>query len=136
MFAGVRVVELAQFVFVPAAGAVLADLGAEVIKIEAITGDPYRTLRIADGRQTKSANLAMEQNNRGKKSLALDLKCEEGRELLQLVETADVFITSLARGIGASVARRRRAARTQSALDLRARQRPGISRRGGKSTGI
>ena len=61
-----------------------------------MTGDPYRTLRIADGRQTKSANLAMEQNNRGKKSLALDLKHEEGRELLlKLVETADIFVTSL-----------------------------------------
>jgi crotonobetainyl-CoA:carnitine CoA-transferase CaiB-like acyl-CoA transferase len=96
MFAGVRVIELAQFVFVPAAGAVLADLGAEVIKIEATSGDPYRTLRIADGRQTKSANLAMEQNNRGKKSVALDLKRAEGRELLlQLAETADIFLTSL-----------------------------------------
>src|SRR5882724_900178 len=96
MFAGVRIIELAQFVFVPAAGAVLADLGAEVIKIEAPSGDPYRTLRIADGRQTKSANLAMEQNNRGKKSLALDLKRAEGRELLlKLAETADIFLTSL-----------------------------------------
>ena len=96
MFEGVRVIELAQFVFVPAAGAVLADLGAEVIKIEAISGDPYRTLRIADGRQTRSANLAMEQNNRGKKSVALDLKHAEGRKLLlELVETADIFLTSL-----------------------------------------
>jgi crotonobetainyl-CoA:carnitine CoA-transferase CaiB-like acyl-CoA transferase len=95
-FNGVRVVELAQYVFVPAAGAVLADLGAEVIKIEALNGDPYRTLRIADGRQTKSANLAMEQNNRGKKSVAIDLKCAAGRELLlQLIETADIFLTSL-----------------------------------------
>lgn len=96
MFNGVRVVELAQYVFVPAASAVLADLGAEVIKVEAVNGDPYRTLRIADGRQTKSANLSMEQNNRGKKSLALDLKKAEGRELLlKLIETADIFLTSL-----------------------------------------
>lgn len=96
IFEGVRVIELAQFVFVPAAGTVLADLGAEVIKIEGITGDPYRTLRIADGRQTKSANLSMEQNNRGKKSIAIDLKTEEGRELLlRLIETADVFLTSI-----------------------------------------
>lgn len=96
IFEGVRVIELAQFVFVPAAGTILADLGAEVIKIEGITGDPYRTLRIADGRQTKSANLSMEQNNRGKKSVGIDLKTEEGRELLlQLVETADVFLTSI-----------------------------------------
>ena len=96
MFKGVRIVELAQFVFVPAASALLADLGAEVIKIETVTGDPYRVLKIADGRQTKSANLAMELNNRGKKSVALDLKTEEGRELLlKLVETADVFLTSI-----------------------------------------
>lgn len=96
MFEGVRVVELAQFVFVPAATAVLADLGAEVIHVEAVTGDPYRTLAINDGRQTASANLSMEQNNRGKKSVAIDLKTAEGRELfLKLIETADVFLTSV-----------------------------------------
>ncbi len=97
IFKGIRVVELAQYVFVPAAGALLADHGAEVIKIEPPgTGDPYRTLKIGDGRETANANLAMEQNNRGKKSLALDLKDAEGREaLLRLIETADVFLTSL-----------------------------------------
>ncbi len=97
IFEGVRVVELAQYVFVPAASALMADHGAEVIKIETPgTGDPYRTLRIGDGRETATANLAMEQNNRGKKSVALDLKNPEGREaLLKLIETADVFITSL-----------------------------------------
>lgn len=96
-FAGVRVVELAQFVFVPAAGALLADQGAEVIHIELPgSGDPYRTLKIADGRVTKSANLSMEQNNRGKKSISIDLKSPEGREVfLRLIETADVFLTSL-----------------------------------------
>jgi crotonobetainyl-CoA:carnitine CoA-transferase CaiB-like acyl-CoA transferase len=96
-FEGVRVVELAQFVFVPAAGALLADQGAEVIHIEPPgSGDPYRTLRIADGRSTKSANLSMEQNNRGKKSVGIDLKTKAGREVfLRLIETADVFLTSL-----------------------------------------
>ena len=96
MFAGVRIVELAQFVFVPAASAVLADLGAEVIHVEAVTGDPYRTMQINDGRQTQSANLSMEQNNRGKKSVAIDMKTREGRELfLKLIDTADVFLTSV-----------------------------------------
>jgi crotonobetainyl-CoA:carnitine CoA-transferase CaiB-like acyl-CoA transferase len=96
-FEGVRVVELAQYVFVPAAGTLLADHGAEVIKIEPPgIGDPYRTLKVGDGRETASANLSMEQNNRGKKSLAIDLKNQEGREiLLKLLETADVFLTSL-----------------------------------------
>jgi crotonobetainyl-CoA:carnitine CoA-transferase CaiB-like acyl-CoA transferase len=97
VFAGVRIVELAQYVFVPGAGVLLADQGAEVIKIEPPgAGDPYRSLRIGDGRELGTANLAMEQNNRLKKSLALDLKSEEGREaLLKLIETADVFLTSL-----------------------------------------
>jgi crotonobetainyl-CoA:carnitine CoA-transferase CaiB-like acyl-CoA transferase len=96
-FAGVRVIELAQYVFVPAGGALLADFGAEVIKIEEPgAGDPYRSLQINDGRRTGSANLSMEQNNRGKKSLGLDLKSAEGREVFfQLIETADVFVTSL-----------------------------------------
>ena len=95
-FKGVRIVELAQFVFVPGAGAILADFGAEVIKIEPPEGDPYRSLQINDGRQTASANLAMELNNRGKKSLAVDLKSAEGREVfLRLIESADVFLTSL-----------------------------------------
>lgn len=97
IFSGVRIIELAQYVFVPGASVLLADQGAEVIKIETPGhGDPYRTLQVGDGREIGSLNLAMEQNNRGKKSLALDLKSEEGREaLLKLIETADVFITSL-----------------------------------------
>ncbi len=97
IFSGVRVLELAQYVFVPGAGVLLADQGAEVIKIETTgTGDPYRTLKVGDGREVGTTNLAMEQNNRGKKSIALDLKSQEGREaFLELVETADVFLTSL-----------------------------------------
>ena len=96
VFAGVRVIELAQFVYVPGAGVMLADQGAEVIKIETIDGDPYRTLRAGGDRNLGDINIAMEQNNRNKKSVALDLKTEEGREaLLKLVETADVFLTSL-----------------------------------------
>jgi crotonobetainyl-CoA:carnitine CoA-transferase CaiB-like acyl-CoA transferase len=97
IFAGVRVIELAQYVFVPGAGVLLADQGAEVIKIESTgTGDPYRTLKIGDGREVGTTNLAMEQNNRGKKSIAIDLKSAEGREVfLKLIETADVFLTSL-----------------------------------------
>src|SRR5262249_9653285 len=60
------------------------------------SGDPYRTLRVGDGRETKSANLSMEQNNRGKKSVAIDLKTPAGRDVfMRLIETADVFLTSL-----------------------------------------
>ncbi|MEZ5743935.1 MAG: CoA transferase [Sphingomonadaceae bacterium] len=96
VFEGVRVIELAQFVYVPGAGAMLADQGAEVIKVETIEGDPYRTLQAGGNRNLGNINLSMEQNNRSKKSIALDLKSEAGREaLLRLVETADVFLTSL-----------------------------------------
>jgi crotonobetainyl-CoA:carnitine CoA-transferase CaiB-like acyl-CoA transferase len=96
VFAGVRVIELAQFVYVPGSAVMLADQGAEVIKIETIEGDPYRTLKVGPSRNLGGINVSMEQNNRNKKSVALDLKSEEGREaLLKLVETADVFLTSL-----------------------------------------
>ena len=96
IFSGVRVIELAQYVYVPGAGVLLADQGAEVIKIETIDGDPYRTLKAGGDRNLGNINIAMEQNNRNKKSVALDLKSEEGREaLLKLIETADVFLTSL-----------------------------------------
>jgi len=96
VFSGVRVIELAQYVYVPGAGVMLADQGAEVIKIEGVDGDPYRTLKVGADRNLGTINIAMEQNNRNKKSVALDLKSAEGREaLLKLVETADVFLTSL-----------------------------------------
>jgi len=97
IFSGVRIIELAQYVYVPGGSVLLADQGAEVIKIETTgTGDPYRTLRIGDGREVSSVNLAMEQNNRGKKSIALDLKSKDGMDaFLALIRTADVFLTSL-----------------------------------------
>lgn len=93
---GIRIVELAQFVFVPASSAILSDHGAHVIKIEAIEGDPYRTLKILDGRETADVNFSMEQNNRNKRSVGIDLKDAEGRKaFLRLIETADVFLTSI-----------------------------------------
>jgi len=97
VFEGVRVIELAQYVFVPGAAALMVDQGAEVIKIETTDGgDPYRTLKVHDGREMGDVNLAMELNNHGKKSVAIDLKSAEGREvLLKLIESADVFLTSL-----------------------------------------
>lgn len=95
MFGGVRVVELAQWVFVPVTGALLADWGAEVIKVEHPEGgDGYRGL-VLPGSGSSSVNYAMEMVNRNKKSVAIDLKTDEGRQvLLQLIETADVFLTN------------------------------------------
>jgi crotonobetainyl-CoA:carnitine CoA-transferase CaiB-like acyl-CoA transferase len=98
VFEGVRVIELAQFVFVPAAGALLADWGADVVKIEhPVTGDGYRAL-VTQGIIKTSAsgiNQNMEMHNRGKRSIGLDVASAEGRELiLKLVESADVFLTN------------------------------------------
>jgi crotonobetainyl-CoA:carnitine CoA-transferase CaiB-like acyl-CoA transferase len=98
VFEGVRIVELAQFVFVPACGALLADWGADVIKIEhPVTGDGYRGL-VSQGILRLSAsgvNQSMEMHNRGKRSIGLDVASAEGRDLLlRLVETADVFVTN------------------------------------------
>ncbi|MBV6508584.1 MAG: Cinnamoyl-CoA:phenyllactate CoA-transferase [Acidimicrobiales bacterium] len=94
---GIKVIEVAQWWFVPAAGAVLADWGADVIKIEhPETGDPQRGL-LTSGLlpSTEGVNFMMEQSNRGKRSVGLDLAKEEGRELLyRMVEGADVFLTS------------------------------------------
>jgi crotonobetainyl-CoA:carnitine CoA-transferase CaiB-like acyl-CoA transferase len=99
VLSGVRIVELAQWVFVPSAGALLADLGADVIKVEhPRQGDPARGLRTQGlgGAGGGGPNLAVEQNNRGKRSIGLDVKEAAGREvLLRLVADADVFLTSL-----------------------------------------
>jgi len=97
VFDGVRVVELAQWVFVPVAGALLADWGADVIRIEHPEGDPYRALATQGiGSDSGGVNLSVALANRGKRSLALDLKKEKGLEILhKLLETADVFLTNL-----------------------------------------
>ena len=98
VFDGVRVVEFAQFVFVPSAGALLADWGADVIKIEhPVTGDGYRGLATQGIVQTSATgvNQNMEMHNRGKRSIGLDASKPEGRELLlKLVASADVFLTN------------------------------------------
>ncbi len=73
---GVRVLEVAQFTFVPAAGAVLADWGADVIKVEhAETGDAQRGLSALMGMPVGSGSFAplMEHPNRGKRSIGLAL---------------------------------------------------------------
>jgi crotonobetainyl-CoA:carnitine CoA-transferase CaiB-like acyl-CoA transferase len=94
---GIRVLEVAQWWFVPAAGAVLADWGAEVIKVEhPETGDPMRGL-ITSGLipGAGKVNFMVEQPNRGKRGIGIDLGKPEGLEVLyRLVETSDVFLTS------------------------------------------
>jgi crotonobetainyl-CoA:carnitine CoA-transferase CaiB-like acyl-CoA transferase len=89
---GVRVLEVAEHAFVPAAGGLLADWGAEVIKIEPTErGDASRGLSTVGN----DINLQFENTNRGKQSLALDLATDEAREILyKLAASADVFMTN------------------------------------------
>jgi crotonobetainyl-CoA:carnitine CoA-transferase CaiB-like acyl-CoA transferase len=95
--AGIKVVEVAMWAFVPAAGGMLSDMGAEVIKIEPPSGDPLRGLQIGGmGSNDHGFVLSWENYNRGKRSVTLDLKQASGVEILyRLLETADVFLTNL-----------------------------------------
>jgi crotonobetainyl-CoA:carnitine CoA-transferase CaiB-like acyl-CoA transferase len=93
---GVRVVEVAEHGFVPSAAAILADWGADVVKVERPTGDPLRGIQamglVAD---TGDFNFLFEQFNRNKRGIALDLRRDDGRAVLdRLFESADVFITN------------------------------------------
>ena len=94
---GVRVVEVAQYTFVPAAGAVLAEWGAEVIKVEhAERGDAQRGL-FTVGSMSAGGPFAplMEHPNHNKRSIGLALEVPEGLEILhRLVRNADVFLTN------------------------------------------
>jgi crotonobetainyl-CoA:carnitine CoA-transferase CaiB-like acyl-CoA transferase len=99
-FDGVKVVELAQWVFVPVAGALLADWGAEVVRVDRPEGDPYRGLQTQGiGADSNGVNLSVALANRGKRSIALDVRTEAGSRVLHhLVNGADVLLTSLRPG--------------------------------------
>jgi crotonobetainyl-CoA:carnitine CoA-transferase CaiB-like acyl-CoA transferase len=99
IMSGIRVVELADYVFVPAAASVLSDWGADVIKVEHHErGDLMRGLRTFHPgavRGPNSFNALMEGANRGKRSIGLNLANPEGRQVfVDIIKTADVFLTS------------------------------------------
>ena len=89
---GIKVIEMTHMVMGPAVGSILGDLGAEVIKVEPVTGDKTRKLK-------KSGSGYFLTYNRNKRSIALDVKTSEGREVvLKLLSTADVFIENFRPG--------------------------------------
>ena len=95
-FAGIRVVDLTQGLAGPEAGMLLAQYGADVIKVEPLTGDWSRNQGQKFGDFTDKAI----SNNRGKKSIALDLKSDGGKDILRrLVETTDVFLEAFRPGV-------------------------------------
>jgi crotonobetainyl-CoA:carnitine CoA-transferase CaiB-like acyl-CoA transferase len=94
---GVRILEVAEHTFVPAASALLADWGAEVVKVEHVErGDAMRGLASSGlAVMGSSVHVLLEHSNRGKQSLGLDLTSEEGLEILyRLAATCDVFLTN------------------------------------------
>jgi crotonobetainyl-CoA:carnitine CoA-transferase CaiB-like acyl-CoA transferase len=94
---GITILELGQVIAGNFGGVLLADMGAEVIKIEPLNGDTARNPSIAPYRGESAIHLCM---NRGKKSVSLDLKSEEGKELfLRLVEQADAVIDNFRPGV-------------------------------------
>ncbi len=97
MFEGVRVLEVGTWIMVPAAAVLLADFGADVVKVEHPRGgDPARGL-VTGGVSPMQGpvNLMIEQANRGKRSIALDISTDAGRQILyELAARSDVFLTS------------------------------------------
>ncbi len=97
VMAGFRVLELAQFTFVPAAGAILADWGADVIKVEhPVRGDTQRGFINLGGIQLDpERHPLMEHPNRGKRSVGIDVSTPGGREVIyELAKVSDVFLTN------------------------------------------
>ncbi len=93
MLAHLKVVEFATMVAAPAAAGLLADWGAQVVKIEPHTGDPMR----GGGGPLGSTNFDL--HNRGKRSIALNMRAPRAREvILRLVERADLFVTNVLPG--------------------------------------
>jgi crotonobetainyl-CoA:carnitine CoA-transferase CaiB-like acyl-CoA transferase len=93
---GVRVLELGNYIAAPTAGRMLADFGAEVIKVERpVTGDELRNWRLYSG----DTSMLYRTINRNKKSIVLDLKSERGREIvLDLVGHCDVLLENFRPG--------------------------------------
>lgn len=98
MLKGLKVVEYATYVAAPGAGGIMADWGADVIKVEPPGGDPIRlffaSLGAADG-----PNPVFDMDNRGKRGIVLDTSKDAGRQaLLRLIDEADMFLTNVRPG--------------------------------------
>ena len=93
---GYRVVELGVWVAGPAAAGLMADWGADVVKVEPPAGDPQRRVFGALGIADQQGVPPFEIDNRGKRSVVLDLQTDEGKaQMGRLLATADVFVTNV-----------------------------------------
>lgn len=99
MLNGLKVIELATYIAAPGAGGIMADWGADVIKVEPPGGDPIRQFFASVGIEGVAINPVFELDNRGKRGVVLDTTKEEGRAaLLKLIDGADVFLTNVRPG--------------------------------------
>jgi len=96
IFSGLKVVDLASYIAGPAATTILSDFGADVIKVEPPDmGDPYRYFYSTPPNPVSEHNYAWQLTNRNKRSLALDLKSPDAKDVLaRLVQWADVLVTN------------------------------------------
>ncbi|MCR9260433.1 MAG: CoA transferase [Pseudomonadaceae bacterium] len=96
LFAGLKVLDVSSWIAAPAAAAILADLGADVIKIEQPeVGDGYRNYYLLPPSPDSEINFTWALDNKNKRSLSLNLKSEQGKAILhQLVAQCDVYITN------------------------------------------
>src|SRR5215207_1189659 len=94
---GVKILEVAIFAFVPSADVILADWGADVLKIEhPVFGDPQRDIAAwGVPAEVNGVRHLFEVANRGKRSMGLDISTPEGHDILmRLVDESDVFVTN------------------------------------------
>ncbi|WP_153502567.1 CaiB/BaiF CoA transferase family protein [Cumulibacter manganitolerans] len=96
LFSGLKVIDCGSYIAAPAATMILADLGADVVKIEPLgAGDPYRQVHRLPGNPAADLDYGSLLDNRGKRGLAIDLAGDDGRDVLRrLVTAADVFVTN------------------------------------------
>ena len=90
---GIKVLDIGSYVAGPAAATVMSDFGADIVKVEPLTGDPYRTL--LGGVLAEYPNFFWDQDSRNKRSLSIDFTTDAGRDAIdRLIRRADVVITN------------------------------------------
>lgn len=98
MLEGLRIVEYATYIAAPGAGGIMADWGAEVIKVEPPGGDPIRLFFSSLGVE-ETMNPVFDMDNRGKRGMILDTAQDAGRDaLMKLIDRADIFLTNVRPG--------------------------------------
>lgn len=96
MLEGIKVIEMATYIAAPAAAGILADWGADVIKIEPLGGCPMRNFFATAMTDDYPDNPVFAIDNRGKRAVSINTSTEEGRDLVrQMVADADVFVTNV-----------------------------------------